>query len=141
MAIGDDDQAHRSIFQKLGSQVKQAVILTLPYPPSGNHMWKHSRAGQHYLTQQAKAYYNLVAEVVRKSGHGGLLTGKLHVECDIYPPDNRRRDIDNCFKVIGDACTKAGVWKDDTQINRLVLERMETVKHGLIAIRVATIND
>lgn len=121
--------------------MKQAVILTLPYPPTGNHIWKHTRMGRHYLTQQARNYYQLVAEVVRKTGQDGLMTGKLHVECDIYPPDNRRRDIDNAFKVIGDACTKAGVWKDDTQINRLVLERMETVKHGLIAIRIATIDD
>lgn len=95
----------------------------------------------HYLTPGARAYYQLVAATVAKSGQNGLLAGKLHVECDIYPPDNRRRDLDNAFKVIGDACTKAGVWKDDTQIHRLVLERMETVKHGLVAIRVATIGD
>lgn len=121
--------------------MKEATILTLPYPPSGNHMWKHTRNGRHFLTQEARDYYQLVSQVVALSKQNVRLTGKLHVECDIYPPDNRRRDLDNCFKVVGDSLTRAGVWKDDTQINRLVLERMETVKNGLVAIRIATISD
>ncbi len=121
--------------------MKEATILTLPYPPSGNHMWKHTRNGRHFLTQEARDYYQLVAQTVVLSNQNTQLAGKLHVECDIYPPDNRRRDLDNAWKTISDACTKAFVWQDDTQIHRLVLERMETVKHGLVAIRIATICD
>lgn len=117
--------------------MKADVVLTLPYPPTGNHAWKHTKMGRHYLTQQARQYYELVVEIVRQQGMCLGLEGALAVECDIYPPDRRRRDLDNAWKVLSDACTKAGVWVDDTQINRLVLERCDRVEHGRVLIRVA----
>lgn len=119
--------------------MKADVVLTLPYPPTGNHAWKHTRAGKHYLTAEARGYYELVCHVVRQAGMAMYLDGKLIVEADIYPPDNRRRDLDNAWKVLSDACTKAGVWMDDTQISRLVLERMERVEHGRVLIRVQSV--
>lgn len=121
--------------------MKSAVILTLPYPPSGNHMWKHTRAGTHYLTDTAKRYYADVAEVFLLSHQKGVLTGKLHVEIDVYPPDRRRRDLDNLCKTLFDGCTKAGVWEDDSQIHKLVVEKMDVVKDGRVSVRVTTISN
>ena len=121
--------------------MKTAVILTLPYPPSGNHMWKHTRAGIHYLTPVARKYYADVAEVFQFSNQTGLMDGKLHVEFDIYPPDRRRRDLDNAIKVLGDACTNAGIWNDDSQIHKLVVEKMDVVEHGRVSLRVTTISN
>ncbi len=121
--------------------MKEAVILTLPYPPSGNHMWKHTRSGLHYLTDTARKYYAAVDELFRLSGQAGILDGRLHVEFDIYPPDRRKRDLDNSVKVLGDACTKAGVWGDDHQICKLVVEKMNVVKDGRVSVRVTTITN
>lgn len=95
--------------------------------------------GRHYLTEQARRYYEMVVDIVRQQGMCLGLEGALAVECDIYPPDRRRRDLDNAWKVLSDACTKAGVWIDDTQINRLVLERMDRVEHGRVLIRVQSV--
>jgi crossover junction endodeoxyribonuclease RusA len=39
-----------------------------------------------------------------------------------FPPDKRRRDLDNLPKVVLDSLTKAGVWKDDSQIQRLTIQ-------------------
>lgn len=116
--------------------MKEAVIITLPYPPTGNHAVKHTRQGRHYVTSEAKSYYETVTYLVRCANACAMLDGDLTVECDIYPPDRRRRDMDNAWKVLSDACTKAGVWLDDTQINRLVLERQEPVKDGRVLLRV-----
>jgi crossover junction endodeoxyribonuclease RusA len=112
------------------------IMLSIPYPPSGNHMWKHAR-GKHYLTKEAVAYYSQVAWVIKSSGLAMGLDCRLEVEVDIYPPDKRKRDLSNVIKVVEDACTKAGLWVDDSQIDRLVLQRMPSIKNGAIALRVA----
>jgi crossover junction endodeoxyribonuclease RusA len=112
------------------------IMLSIPYPPSGNHMWKHAR-GKHYLTKAAVDYYTQVAWLIKSSGLAMGLDGRLEVEVDIYPPDKRKRDLSNVIKVVEDACTKAGLWQDDSQIDRLVLQRMPSIKGGAIALRVA----
>lgn len=112
------------------------IMLSIPYPPSGNHMWKHAK-GKHYLTDQARRYYEQVAWVIRSSGLAMGLECRLEVEVDIYPPDKRKRDLSNVIKVVEDACTKAGLWQDDSQIDRLVLQRMPNIKDGAIALRIA----
>ena len=122
-----------------GKQVseKLAVEFMIPYPPSGNHIWKHTQAGAHYLTPKAQLYYQTVAvEVMRQSAHRGL-EGRLGVRCVIYPPDKRRRDMDNAWKVISDACTRARVWIDDNQIDQITLFRArDSQAKGMISMRV-----
>lgn len=99
-------------------------------------MWKKGQ-GNTYLTKAALAYYSQVAWVIKSSGLMLGLEDRLTVEVDIYPPDKRRRDLSNVIKVVEDACTKAGLWQDDSQIDRLVLQRMPSMKGGAIALRVA----
>lgn len=111
-------------------------MISLPYPPSGNHMWKHAK-GKHYLTKEATSYYEQVAWVIKSAGMAMGLECRLEVEVDIYPPDKRKRDLSNVIKVVEDGCTKAGLWLDDSQIDRLVLQRMPSIKGGAIALRIA----
>jgi hypothetical protein len=54
------------------------------------------------------------------------LLGELSVTIFIFPPDRRKRDIDNIAKATLDALTIAGLWKDDSQIKELNLEMCET---------------
>jgi Holliday junction resolvase RusA-like endonuclease len=39
-----------------------------------------------------------------------------------FPPDARRRDIDNYNKALFDALTHAGIWEDDSQVQRMLVE-------------------
>lgn len=43
----------------------------------------------------------------------------LAVEITFYPPDRRKRDLDNLPKSLFDSLTDAGVWKDDSLIQDL----------------------
>lgn len=112
------------------------VELILPYPPSGNHMWKHA-AGKHYLTEEARRYYRIVKHLVMQSGSVINIDFRMHVVCVLNPPDNRRRDMDNAWKVISDAITKAGVWQDDSLIRSLHIEWGSVVKGGAVRVTIA----
>lgn len=113
------------------------VEFVIPYPPSGNHMWRHTRTGGHYLTDKARDYYQLVTAEVAKQRAGLGIDGRLGVRAVLYPPDRRRRDMDNAWKVISDACTRAGVWVDDTLIDQLTLIRArESQAKGVVELRV-----
>jgi len=111
--------------------------IVLPFPPvTGNHMWKHAK-GKHYLVKEAKDYYADVMMAVQMQGAHLNTDEKLRLQVLLYPPDNRRRDMDNAWKVIGDAMTKAGVWLDDSQIRAKLIEWQEPVKGGRVLVNLA----
>jgi crossover junction endodeoxyribonuclease RusA len=56
---------------------------------------------------------------------------------DAFPPDRRRRDLDNLLKPTLDALQHGGVYEDDSQVDLLVVRRCETDRpDGHVAIRV-----
>ena len=109
--------------------------LELPFPPSVNHLWRRvgnrtivSREGRSYRTAVRRA---LLARGVRP------LDGRLAVAIEVYPPDRRRRDLDNLQKCLLDSLAHGGVYADDAQIDRLVVVRRGVVPGGKVRIRVA----
>ena len=54
---------------------------------------------------------------------------------DAFPPDRRRRDLDNLQKPTLDALQHAGIYEDDSQIDLLVTQRCEVVPGGRLEIR------
>jgi len=56
---------------------------------------------------------------------------------DAFPPDRRRRDLDNLLKSVLDALEHAGVYADDSQVDLLVVRRCEVDRpHGHVEVRV-----
>lgn len=62
--------------------------------------------------------------------------GRLRVEIEVYPPDRRKRDIDNVCKATLDALAKAGVYQDDSQIDILVVIRRGIVPDGCLEVKI-----
>jgi crossover junction endodeoxyribonuclease RusA len=62
--------------------------------------------------------------------------GPLAVQVEIYPPDQRRRDIDNVQKSLFDALQHGGVYYDDSQVVRLVIEKRDCVPGGRTIVRI-----
>lgn len=119
--------------------------IPLPYPPSINHYWR--QAGRRVLiSREGRAYREAVAEAVRSADGGSgepfqPLTGRLAVRIEVYPPDARSRDLDNILKPLLDALQKAGVYRNDDQIDWLLTERAPVVTGGAAIVEIEDLND
>ena len=59
-----------------------------------------------------------------------------------YPPDRRRRDLDNVGgKALIDALQCAGLFQDDCQIKRINLEMREPIKNGLCIVKIESMEN
>lgn len=63
-----------------------------------------------------------------------VLKGRLEVHIQAFPPDKRRRDLDNVLKVCIDSLQQAGLFEDDSQIDYLLIERKEVVQDGQLKV-------
>lgn len=61
----------------------------------------------------------------------------------MFPPDRRRRDLDNCLKSLLDALQHGGAYYDDSQIVDLSIKKREVVPDGktLVTIQQAEVNE
>jgi crossover junction endodeoxyribonuclease RusA len=110
------------------------IELVLPYPPSVNHYWR--RVGPRTLiSREGRRFRDRVLALLAASPREPL-AGSLAVEVEVYPPDRRRRDLDNTQKALLDALQHGGVYGDDSQIDRLTLIRREPVAGGKTVVRI-----
>lgn len=107
--------------------------MELPYPPTVNHYYGQARNGKKFIKPKGKKFRLDVQEIVAQK-QAKTMEGRVSVFIAIYPPDKRKRDIDNVLKALLDALTKAGVWDDDEQIDVLEIRRNTNVKGGLVKI-------
>lgn len=116
--------------------------LILPFPPSVNSYWRApnkgplkgrhliSEAGRKFRSEACAAIIDQLRRLPKPS------TELAAVEILLYPPDSRNRDIDNYNKALLDSLTHAGVWEDDSQVKRLLVEWGPVVKGGRVEISI-----
>jgi Holliday junction resolvase RusA-like endonuclease len=107
--------------------------LELPYPPSVNHYWRRVGA-RTLISRGGRAFRAAVCSLLAARGIRPL-EGPLVIDIHIYPPDRRRRDIDNVQKALLDAMQHGGAYLDDSQIMRLAIEKGEPVPGGKTIVR------
>lgn len=117
---------------------KPTYTLKLPWPPSINRYYGVTRAGKRFINKDGQEFRKVVVEALRGiPEYGGTLAGRLQVWVDAYPPDKRRRDLDNLGKALFDSLTHAGVYEDDALIDDLRIVRRDVVKGGHVIVYVA----
>lgn len=115
------------------------IELNLPWPPTVNTYWRSLviKGQVRVLTSlKGRDYQSSVARLCLLNRAAKNLSGRLSVTITAYPPDRRARDLDNIAKSLLDALTKAGVWGDDSQIDRLIIQRGPVIKDGRVSVEI-----
>jgi len=110
--------------------------LELPYPPSINHYWR--RIGSRTLISRSGRVFRAEVFSILNGQRRPKMLGRLEVEVDLYPPDRRRRDVDNILKPLLDSLQHGGIYVDDSQIDELHIHRRECVPGGCVRVRLRT---
>jgi crossover junction endodeoxyribonuclease RusA len=113
------------------------ITLTLPWPPTVNTYYRHV-GRKTLISKGGRAYRDAVCMAVIEQ-RAKRVEGRLAVHIVAYPPDRRRRDLDNLCKAALDALQHAGVFVDDGAIDDLSVYRSCIVAGGKIKVTVLSI--
>ena len=116
--------------------------LTLPFPPSVNAYWRSPNSGplkgRILVSARGRAFQSeacaAIIEQLRRLPKPSSVPAA--VEIVLFPPDARRRDIDNYNKALFDALTHAGIWEDDSQMKRMLVEWGPVTPKGKVEITI-----
>ena len=110
------------------------IEFELPFPPSINRYYRH--VGPRVLiSREGRAFREHVCAVLAAAGIKPL-EGPLKIHIEIYPPDLRRRDIDNVLKALLDALEHGGAYENDNQIVELEIKKLGKVDKGRTIVRI-----
>ena len=116
--------------------VAATLDVTLPWPPSVNHYWAARGKGR-YIAPHARAWHREAWSILR--AHRCRYTGPVALYMFAYPPDRRRRDLDNLLKAVQDALVAARVIEDDYQVAELHVVRRPPEPPGRVRVVVEPI--
>lgn len=115
------------------------ITLLLPYPPTINHYYG-VRGKARFIKPEGVEFRKLVDRNVKDKKHK-IILGDVEIVIQIIPPDKRKRDIDNVLKALLDSLTKAGIWKDDSQIVDLRIIKLKPMKGGGTLVQIRNLSE
>jgi crossover junction endodeoxyribonuclease RusA len=93
------------------------------------------------LSEKARKYkVSAEGEMLAQSVPRGRERVRYELSIDAYPPDRRRRDLDNILKPLLDVLEEYGALPDDEQIDILTVRRRGHKKPGYVTIRLSEID-
>lgn len=110
----------------------------LPYPPTINTYFATFK-GRRILSAKGRKFKIETFQSIITQGRFFFEKERLSLTVEVYPPDKRRRDLDNILKPLQDALQFSGLFEDDSQIDVLRAERMHSFKDGKVEIELEAI--
>lgn len=108
------------------------IRFELPYPPSINHYYIHTARGVK-IGDKGHKYRNDAVYLLHKF-KGACKDKKIAVTINVFPPDKRKRDLDNILKCLLDAMEHANVYENDNNIDMLTVIRRQSVPNGCVQV-------
>lgn len=105
------------------------VLLSLPYPPSVNTYWR-ANGKRRFISKAGVEFKKSVADYVIDNNIPKFGSVRLDMDIVIRPRSKRIFDIDNLLKAILDSLMDAGVYDDDSQVDKLCITRGDACKGG-----------
>lgn len=118
------------------------IELRLPWAPSVNTIWRSvvvKGRAMVLLSRDGRAYFERASTEVLVQRKGRKIAGRVEAEIVLHPPTRAALDIDNRCKAVLDACTKGGLWADDSQVDVLIVRRAGVLKGGAVVVRAVEI--
>ena len=109
----------------------------LPWPVSVNSLYR-AKGKKVYISAKGKAFKSACG-IIFAGAKMVYETERVWLDIQVYPPDNRRRDISNLIKIVEDSLP----WfKDDSQVDKLSIIRCEkdSRKKGYIIVKCGAID-
>ena len=113
----------------------QSAIL--PWPVSVNALYR-VRGKRVYVSAKGRAFKNACG-LIFAGTKMVYETERVWLDIEVYPPDNRKRDISNLIKIVEDALP----WfRDDSQVDKIKIIRCEkdSRKKGYIIVKCGALN-
>ncbi len=133
------------------------IDLVLPYPPSVNHYWgtkvvtsKLTKNTKHrkrlivlrFLTKRAKQFRTDVAlHVFEQIGKPPELRGRIAVIVKQFHGPGKVQDIDNSLKGLFDALEHCKVYRNDSQIDELLVVRKRRSAIGRVEVTIRPLGE
>lgn len=112
--------------------MKLIINTKLPLPPTLNQYYRAKVIkGKPIIYKSDKGYFDKVACLVSKSP----TNKRLKIAVTVHFSDKRTQDIDNRLKALLDALN-GRIWADDSQIDKIEIDRGEIIKGGLVKLKV-----
>jgi crossover junction endodeoxyribonuclease RusA len=117
--------------------VGKVVQFELPVPPSVNNYYVRGYRNTVRIGKAGKAYRQAVVAALRPLDLrvSGCLDVSI-VYCAASTSSRALKDLDNLLKCLLDSLTHAGLWEDDSQIDRLLVERGPIKAPGFVSLTV-----
>ncbi len=99
------------------------MIVTIPGKPQTKQRARRGKRGR-WFTPKATRDYERSVGLLAAFARPPLwpLDAQYRVTLDLFFPDKRRRDVDNCAKAVLDGCNQI-LWDDDSQVAELITRR------------------
>jgi crossover junction endodeoxyribonuclease RusA len=120
--------------EKRQSNQMDGWSIELPYPPTINHAYMTIKSGKRLLKPEFIEFKYMVRTLVANGKQlRGLPMPPLQLFIEVYPPDKRKRDLDNIIKVLQDAIFD-GLHLDDSMVTTLAVTRKTVIKQGKVIV-------
>lgn len=123
--------------------------IELPVPPSVNAYKKigktvRTKSGKIYQQRvnspETIAFYYQVFMKIKAQGIKSFQGATISVEIQYHPSSKRSFDLDNILKVLLDSLQRGGLFDNDKQVARLLVEKCGIVSGGKIIVRIKEIS-